>query len=716
MANVIVCNHEPTRFSIETKSIVTDQFGFILNQIKFVQNGANFYIGPEVLDDPLYQFDELQEYGNDPDNISEYPIPVIPPEIPDNTAFDDIPVTDNIQYSLASIENKGTLAKSTTLSEAYLIKKPNNEIFITLIYRNTGEIIVVDTQTNLYYYFDTVFQKAWKPVYHATTNSIVYICASSQDVFRFSLTSFSLEYNTGPVTANFNSIMQDRCLGTDGNIYIGAAIGGRVFRYVPTTDVLTTYPVIDSNPGTIVNNVGGDANYIYAVLRNTGNYRLCVFNQTTTTPTYHKTYSDGYKYGEVLLYRETASGQIFWQVRLVNSTTAPEFTMKIQNGVEVSYAADELLTPELGGSESSNSSYTTWPDRFGWEIDLEDIEGINSPSVFRYRNVVEEVFRELTLTEIQGEDFLTQVFEPMADGNIVGVGSQYGPCYILDTSNDTVSQIYSLNQMSSYSAKDDSGNIYIGGYVDSTYRWNPEQTFDFGTNPYKINLSAQNSYYHRAYAIYGDWLYVMQDITRNDVGGAIGIYNVSTEQIINASNTQKTTIRNWNVGDLIVVGNYLAYIGNPRSGASTTPRVFIWNLTTDTNINNVTPTEVNVAVDQINGGKAFAISSTEFVAIQADVIYKVNVSSGSISYFNIPGTVSNLRGIVQKENGHILFISGNFLYDLNPVVMTAEKISSSLGTNKNRTMAYVDGQIYLIAGDSSYSSPNSKYYLEKLIL
>lgn len=713
---VILCNNEALRNEIQTKSIVRDNFGNIKAQIIFIQDGENFYIGLEVMDDPLYQFENFQAYCQNPANQSPFPIPVEPVVPPDNTGFTNVPVTDNIKYSLENFINLGSVSKSTTLSEAYLIEKLNGEVFFTLIYRNTGEVMVVNAQTNAAYYINTIFVKPWKPIYHYWTNSIIFIVSTSADVFRFSMTTNTLEFNSGPTAITTGSAMQDRCIGTDLNVYIGAQDGGRVFKYDPVVDIITTYPPIDTDKETIVNNVGGDANFIYAILRNNGNYILSVLNQTTLESVNYKLYSDGYKLGEVLLYREISSGEIFWQARLMNSATNPEFLIKFRDGIEVNFAADVLITPEFGGSLSSSNSSDTWPEKFGWQVDLSRIEGINSPSVFLYKRVDEPSFRELIFNQVQGEDFLTQVFEPMVNGNIVGIGAQYGPVYIINTATDTLQQIQSLNKQSSYSAKDDNGTVYLGGYVDSTYRWNPSQPWNFGTNPFKIGVSAQNSYYHRAYAKFGDWLYIMQEITRNDTGGAIGMYNVVTGQVINVSSSLRTLLKPWNVGDLIRVGTYLVYIANPQSGASVQPEIFIWNLLTDHNINNTIPTQITVNVDKIGGGKAFAISPTEFVALSADVVYRCNVISNSITYYNIPGSITNSRGLTQKPNRHILFISGEYLYELNPFAVSIQRLSSFLGTNKNRCMVYANGNLYLIDGDSTAYSLGDKFTIEKLIL
>lgn len=712
---VLACNDTTTRNNIQSVSKNYNDDGTIKSEIKFVLSNGTYYVGLEILDEPEFSHEIIRNYATDENNWVDFPITA--PVVND---FDDISITDDVVYAPEDFINLGRLATGTVLQSIYTLKKPNGDRYIIVMYRN-GQVSVIDVQNNTYNYLP-LNNQCWKPLYHHTTNTIIFFGVLK--LFRYSIDTE--EFNE-VVLSDATSGLQDRCLGLDDAVYSGTQKDARVYKYVPETNSLTQFSQVDSTPDTYIYALGGDSGYMYLLLRNSGNYRIVLLNQSNNNKTSHKSFSDEYKGGDILLYQDTASGDKFYQCRLYTSQSQADYTVNFKDGVvRNDLIANTLLTPSHDGSLVTTSTPGQWPTNYQLDIDTALVEGINNISKISYKDTSDSVYAEIEMPEVDGEDLPIKTIDTLPNGNIIFAMTTYGPIGIFDTQYNTV-EVHPYSGVSVYDVMGfDDDNYFISGYVASTHKWNHNNAFNFGVNPVQIPVAVGNSFYHNYLTKSGDWVYISELISRNDYGSAVCMYNVATGQSILMSSAHMLTLKNYNAGHVFTVngGNKLVFVGNPN--IATKPKLFIWDISSDKNINNSSPVTLEVNVSSLSGGFGFPISNDLFMCLTGNVAYKVNLSNSTITYKNIPSALPQSRKCaIQKEDGKIVFTNSPslnefYVYELDPVAFTMKKKSSNLGAaGQNKVVTYSDGEVFFIGGTTSVSrheGSNSKFFLEKLAL
>ncbi|OPZ93159.1 MAG: hypothetical protein BWY74_01256 [Firmicutes bacterium ADurb.Bin419] len=712
-------------YASEVQRILSDQPGYSATSWarKFFGNGSGGYYVPA----PAGSFAAIPEMQT---LLSNYPqFSSLPTVLPPNT-FTALAVTDDVVYATGDFVNHGKIATGAILSETYVLNYGGVKRII-LIYRD-GQVVIVNMNTDTYHYYNSGFLKPWKPIYIAASNDLVFICATSPDLFKINLTSNTITYTTtkGVTISNTTSGLQDRVLGTDGRIYFGTNVDGRVWVYNPTTNAINYLGQQYAGVSTYVYFLGGDADYSYAILRQAGNYWLSVIKNSDQTKTTIGLPTDGYKGGNIVLYQDGANK--FWQIILSGSATKSPITKNFKNGVEhPEYLTSiNLFETEQNGYLSYNTNIPeNFPTLFSVEVSLEEIPGLTADSKLYYKIVGEGSFRELSFSEVVKSDYDVNTMSVDTDDNMIGGMYSYGPVFKWDTNTDTIDQIHQLNigtyAMFPYSAT----KKYIGGYPNQTLEWNPANAWDFLTNPFTIDFDVANAFYHYFYAKNGDWLYSAQEISRNDYGATISMYNTVTQEIIVADAGQIDLLKTQGISYFFAIngGDKLVLIGRPV-GASIYPMVYVWDISSNKNVNEVTPISFQLNINGLYGGFGYPIATDTFIGMVGNVVYKVVLSPFSITYKNLPSSMYPIgfwkRSADQNIDGKILFLgkpaAATYLYELDGVAFTAKRKSSDLGAQVvNRKLTIANGKLYAYGGETSISQnggQNNKYFLESLTL
>lgn len=693
---------------------------------KVFSNGAGGYYVP--VPSGLRDVEGIEEL------IANYPqYPTLPSVNPPNT-FTPITVTDSVVYSTANISNLGELAKLATLTEVNIITRNNGDKLMLLTYRQ-GDVVILDLQDNSYHYYNSGFFKPWKPMYLTNQDAIVWVCATSPDLFKIDLTTYTTTYTTIPGVTITNSIsgIQSRCIGTDGNIYFGASTDARIWRYNPNTDVITYLGQISSLANTYIYWIGADSDYTYSILRKSGNYWIGITNNTTFVTIYYYSDANLFKGGYISLYQSGVNK--FWYLSLTTSATTSNFSVKLQNGVEVAYPLTTLLTSEFNGQVDYGNLPANFPSRYFIDYFDLDSAGIDGDSSIQYKITTDPLYTTASFSEVVKESQLIATMTSTTDGDIIGAFSSYYPVFKFDTGTDTVSQMHVLTTESVYALMDfDTDTYFIGGYANVTNKWLFNDTWDNGiTNPTQIHISQSNAYYHYFYAKSGTYLYIAQEISRNDYGTAIAMYIPSTDTIIQADATQIALLKNYAISHVFTInnGDKLVMIGKAIASAIY-PRIFVWDISSDKNINNLTPLSFDLNLTGLSGGYGVQTATDIFFAFCGNVVYKVDLTASptvTLTYKNLPGTVQSsaywARPIGQKSDGTVMFLcpssTNTYLYELNPATFTAIRKSSNLGQNiyLRKLVITTADDMYFFSGDTSATMDGgvySKYFIEKLAL
>lgn len=663
--------------------------------------------------------------------VSGYPqFSSLPSVVPPNT-FTALSITDDVVYAIADFTNLGKIATAAVLSEAYLLDYGGIKRII-LGYRD-GQVVIVNTNDGTYHYYNSGFEKPWKPIYIASRNELVFIISTSANIFKISLTSNTITYTTvnGVTIPSTASGMQNRCLGTDNNIYFGTNTDARVFKFNPATNALTALGQQYTGGSTYVYDLGGDADYCYTLLRQNGNYWISVINTSTLAHYTIGNPTDGFRAGDLILYSNGVTK--FWHFSLrLSSVGLSDISKDFVNGVDTPglVPVTNLFQTEQNGYLSYYQGVpANWPTLFSIETNFDRIDGINGDCEIDYKVVGAPMFTTLALPEVTKNDLDLLTVQPDLSGNLLGSHKSYGPVFKWNTTLDAIDQIHNIN-VSVYALLEFSANkVFIGGYANRTYEWDPSTAWDFLINPFKIDFDVANAFYHYFYAQSGDWLYSGQDISRNDSGACICMYNPTTLEIIVADATQIASLQNYGVSHLFTIngGNKLVLIGRPIK-SSIYPRVFVWDISSNKNVNELTPVSFDLNLTGLYGGFGFPVATDTFIGFNSNVVYKVVLSPFSITYRNLPSALYPLgfyfRSVAQKADGSIVFLAASggitYLYELDPVLFTAKRKSSTLGTiTYNRGLSIANGKLYAYGGNTSISQfggANNKYFLEKLTL
>lgn len=672
-----------------------------------------------------YNIPELQEL------LEGYPQYVTLPIVNPPNTFTPLTITDDIVYAAGDFVNFGKIVTSANISETYLLNYGGVKKII-LIYRD-GQVVIINTFDGSYHYINTGFFKPWKPIYLSASNDLIIICATSPDLVKINLTSNTITYTTifGVTITSTTSGLQDRCMGSDGNVYFGTSLDARAFRYNPSTNVITALGQQYTDPFTYVYFIGADVGFTYCLIKQSGNYWFSIINNSTLSKTTIGSIADGYRSGAIVEYQDGATK--FWRLVLTLSNTGlPNLTKDFVNGIEISGLSPSvsLFETEQNGYLSFNTNYPrVWPSLFNIDSDFNGIDGVYGDCEIGYKTVGDPSFTYVSFAEVLKSDVDPQTFQADLSGDLLFAFRDYGPIVkwgvslgVLDQAHPMSSSIYSLLEFSS-------DKVFIGGYVNKSYEWNPSIAWDFLTNPFVIPFSVGNAYYHYFYAQSGAWLYSYQELNRNEFGSEVSMYNPTTQEVINADAAQILLLTNYGVSSMFTIngGNKLVIIGRPIKSAIY-PRVFVFDISSNKNINELTPVTFDLNISGLTGGGGFPVATDTFVCFIGNVVYKVVLSPFSITYKNLPSTLVGpgfwFKSVAQKADGKIMFLgkpaSDTFLYELDGVTFTAKKKSSTLGSGTNTRGLVVSGSdLYLCGGNysvSQYMGQNSKYFLEKLTL
>lgn len=691
---------------------------------KLFGNGAGGYYIP-VPDEPYQSIPEIY------DLISGYPqFATLPSLAPPNT-FTPLPISDAIVYAAGDFVNVGKIATAAAITETYLLNYGGVKKII-ISYRG-GQIVILNINSGTYQYFDTGNEKPWRPIYIASRNELVFLSNINPNIFKLDLTTglTSFQTTTGVQISSTTSPLQDRCLGTDGNIYFGTTTDARVFRFNPVTNVITALGQQYTGSSTYVYQLGADAGFTYALLRQGGNYWISIINNSTLAKTTVGLPTDLFKGGSISQYQDGAN--IFWRLHLRTSVSTPDITKDFINGIEtfgLSPLINLSITDQDGYLPYDYYNPETWPTLFGVDTDFGLIDGAAGYSQLGYKLLIDPSFTTIDFTDVTKRDINVQSIEVDISNNLIGSSQSYAPLFKWNTSSDTLDQIHPIN-LSVYGIMEYVGNkIFIGGYANKTYQWNPSTAWDFLVNPVNIPFNVTNAYYHYFYAKSGDWVYSCQNRIRNDSGTVICMYNPTTEEIITPDTSLLALLNAYQGSHLFTIndGNKLVLIGSPNGGDVFYPRIFVWDISLNKNINDLTPTSFDLNIASYVYGGGYWTGTDEFIGFTSNVVYKVVLSPFSITYRNLPSTLLSMgfwrKSITQKSDGKILFLglSGGqtYLYLLDGTTFTATKVSSALGSGvSTRCMALSGSKLYLFGGETSisqYMSQNSKYFLEKLTL
>jgi hypothetical protein len=658
-------------------------------------------------------------------------------------SYEALSTSNDIEFDTDDFVNHGKLSTGQVLSDVDLLETPSGDKYILTYYRG-GQITVTDLSDGSYWYFNPGVFFPRKPTYHEPTNSIIFFAAGTIQVIRFSLTSGELEFVSDPQESpNPNDGIQSRCISPDGYVYFGSTLAACVWKYDPSTDVITPLGQlhVDNSVTTYVYHIGADETHVYAGLRNSGDYWLVIVDISTGTT---EVVGLGDRYRSMFLHMRYSSptDTYFHIVQLYNSATGkPMITSKYKNGQISSLpdSADVYETIQNGYLGFWTAITGDWPSKFGVEVDLSDIIGISGIATLKYKHLEDEDFTVVAFTEVVLGNFTVKVFN--AFGNkVFGAFANYAPVFIYDTETDTIEQINDHPASSTHNVyKYDDNIAFIGGYANDTREWQFNQPwgidssdeFGVGSNPRRIDLGLSNAYYHYYHTKGSNgWLYCFWERVRNDVGSGVSWYDPSTGTIEKAGSSLIAELKNYRVASMVTInnGDTLVLLTTPR-GSAILPRVFIFDISVEHNLNNISPVTKDLPFLNKSAGIAFDGGSNTVVGFVDNIVWKLNITDLNNPVIrNTPawlGPLSSNRCVAQDADGYIWFLarvsSVTKLYRLNPVDMTALVKSGDLGSDvHNRSITITaSGKLYLIGGSNSiseFSGSRSPYYLESLQL
>jgi hypothetical protein len=677
-------------------------------------DGGTGYYGELPRDSRNLGFDDI---------IGERPTYELLPTIVVAGSYTPLTVIVNEIYEEADLTNIGAFSNGTVLSEIYFLRKPasGGDLIIT-IFRNTGEMAIVDLSDNTYKYVNTGIYKPWKPIYHEATDSITVFAGGGSEVKVFT-------YYLGDDTTFESAVLetgegvQSRKIGTDGVIYFGAQRSTKVFSYDPDTQDIEEYGAMMVGLGsTYIYDIAGDAGFVYSILRGpdtTLQYWIAIYNKTTTEVTY-RGYGNGFTQqgAPIQLYKDESTNDLFWVLYLQSSPSLPNQIFKYKDGVEVSLDTDTNLSLSADGYLPLDyNSVNLYPDTFGYEVDIKELTVTGK---IKYKTLAASDFTELVLTDVELAP-LGSSFIKLSDGDLLRAVGAYSQFTRIDPFDDSVIENKDMPDASIYDALKVGTKVYFCGYANITCVWDTEEDWNLGeyeltdplSNPRQLPFNILGGFYHLDLIDKDDYMYVGVQKERTTTGIAIGWFNKSTFAVdsTDANALLKEELRVYAYCKLLRVSDKLILVGR-NAVPNAKGRIWIWDISGGHDLNLITPTVIDISSELFRPSNAFVVDENTLILIQYRNICKVNIAgTPTFDYKSVPDTINMTdsdRYVYDTANGLLYFLasvsSSHYLYSVRVSDWVFTRLSSALPTTLlgPRIMSLVNDTLYMI-GTLSYT-------------
>lgn len=690
---------------------------------KIFGNGSGGYYIP-IPDGLRGGSDDLEDF------LLDYTIYDVLPNTSSPGSYTAIGVTDDILYAVDDFVDLGAPLVGTTVSEYWELVKPNGDKFFIALFRD-GQVVIVDVADESYYYYDSGIFKPWKPIYDSGTDSIIFISAVGNSLFKYDVATAEVTYSVNDFSSGDPGGIVDRAMTTDGKVIMGTFNNPnpKLWLYNPTNNsisIAASFPL--SVSGESVYTMGGDSTHSYAKLKLNGNYRIASIRKSDGEITFYGNYSDQFKgNSQIGLYHDNARNVDFWYGSASGSAIgSPSVSFKMINGVDdPTLSADVHLEDiDQGYLPYSKSEPSNWTIDYDYSL----VAGVeSSQSKLSYNNGSPVT---LTFTEVYFESFALGRFAANNDNSrILGAYAAYGPVFTWNPTTDEVDLTKPGFGVSVYDFFDIDGTNYLfGGYPSESRLWDSGEAWDSETNPLKISqFGAANTFYHRKYAKSGNVVYCFWDKERNDTGCGLSWWDTTqaTNTITVSNSTIVAYLKNYNVSDMFVMngGDRLVLFCKRRVGASYT-RIFIFDISSDKNLNNLTPVTKDMPFSENYIGVGYPVDTNIFVGISHGVTFKVNITDlDNITFRNLPGYVygtTTVRPTTQTADGKIWMLvqvsATSILYELDPVAFSLKKKTNDLGqfVYGRGLVSVGSSSIYFLGGTTGINADVDN--LEKLTL
>lgn len=482
-------------------------------------------------------------------------------------------------------------------------------------------------------------------------------------------------------------------VGTDNDAHFGTygnTLSTAVETFHTATHTITQWGKMDADEtaDAYVYYIGGDASYIYGVIRTDTKWYVSIIRR-----------SDGVRASwwkdntSTLVIRKSADDGQFYltsaSVYQFNGLAEPTLLGSTPNWVPT-YAA-------------SNQNYddTTWASEEGWEVEpvfsVVSIDGSTPQASVRFRKTGETDWTTITETD----DWLLGPYTfrhlvPLDADTLIWTTRDYGPIGLLESNND-YSMVYATAGLSWYNILTTSSTaVYLSGYHDKTKLWNPQATWtwtpttaddDLDANPHMATLSSIGKYHYYAAKANDGRIYVGGQVAYDSSVGVLGWFTPF------GKNT--ATFTTHGINDLVAAegGTKMVYVSNNSDG-----KVYVWDVATDTVLTNFSPLG-SVTLDKVveyQSGKIFGLRGVSAYAF---------TTSGSLLYSNsIPSAAwGGTTPIPTAEHtinlgpdGYVWQCAGNKLYRINPQTGASTELIS---TTHNYNTVFLGLDLYLFGGD-----------------
>lgn len=703
--------------------------------------------------------EELEDYFIE--NLSPEQILTNVPSFSNPGTF--IPVTQQTSATLldqTDITNFGSLVESRTANGVNLFVDKNDKLWILVVFRGGSGAALIDPVVETYQVIDTFTgggsSKIWKPVYHASTHSIILFSASPQPaLYKLSIDpTFEIvdSVDLTPHPSNGSGI-QDRAIAENGDIVIGLFRNGVVARYNPTTEVLTEYstPFQEDINTVAAYHIAGDANFIYVVWRTSGNYYVGMLNCATDTWTYfwNNDPEEG-QYRSGSINRQFTDGNYNYRVAANNSNIGASASLiLVRNGV-VSLVDGELYPPydvdDINNNPFESNLYfgsdadVEWDD-LGYERDISNINGVQTGiCTLRYREIGEVTWQEVALSGITLGFEKVQALNTFNSGaKICAMYGNYGAVAIIDIATGVVDNSWNWSFCSKYLALPlATDDLIIMGYANRADRFKLDEAINFSdnSNPKRITPSNGNAFYLR-HAVLGDdnWVYFNEHLERNTTGMVARMYNTVTEAVI-TQDSESALYEEWYsywAGGIIylAIEELIIILARPR-GASPSPRLYIFDTSTEKNIFLTEPVRVDVPIFGSNGslGAVFRVGSNLLGGVESNVIYTIDLADNyAIVARQLPINVSSQwsvnKQVCQLSDGRVIIQFTNAsdsdiidVWEVDFTTYTITKIASinqSSAPNVTRRYIQAAGTKLVMYGGVNSITDDSQGYLSSSI-
>src|SRR5690606_27825569 len=110
------------------------------------------------------------------------------------------------------------------------------------------------------------------------------------------------------------------------------------------------------------------------------------------------------------------------------------------------------------------------------------------------------------------------------------------------------------------------------------------------------------------------------------------------KQIQHSNDMMIASLKNYLVSDMMVAESVLVLVTKPR-GSATLPRVFIYDISTEKNLNNITPTTKDLPLVSTAPGIGFLFDGF-IVGFSRNIVWKLNISTLDLTIMNMPSSLS----------------------------------------------------------------------------